>query len=66
MTVRRETPCSKCGGDNDRKPQRYCHACHAAYMRPWRQARTAELHELRRQAQRSSLPPVAPAEARAS
>ncbi len=28
--------CSKCGGRNDRAPQRYCSGCHAAYQREWR------------------------------
>ena len=26
-------PCSKCHGENDRLPQRYCSKCHAAWMR---------------------------------
>ena len=28
--------CSKCGGDNNRGRQWYCHACHAEYMRTYR------------------------------
>jgi hypothetical protein len=31
-------PCSKCRGENDRLPQRYCSKCHAAYNRKWRKA----------------------------
>ena len=31
--------CSHCGGENDRKGQRYCKSCHAAFMREWRKTR---------------------------
>ena len=33
MVSRETSVCSKCGGENLRRNQRYCHACHAAYMR---------------------------------
>jgi len=39
--------CSRCGGPNDRAPQRYCRACHAAYMRANRPAHS-ELSEKER------------------
>ena len=31
--VNMKLTCSKCGGENNRLPQRYCAACHAEYMR---------------------------------
>ena len=32
----RQKICSRCGGPNERLPQRYCHECHAAYQRKMR------------------------------
>ena len=34
----RQKICSRCGGPNERLPQRYCHECHAAYQRANRPA----------------------------
>lgn len=43
----RKATCSKCLGENDRLPHRYCRACHARYMRGWNKARRKELKLLR-------------------
>jgi hypothetical protein len=43
----RKLVCSRCGGVNDRLPQRYCKFCHAANMRSSR-PRHSELSDLQK------------------
>ena len=47
----RNGECSRCGGESNRWPDRYCRDCHAEYQREWRAKKKAEIEAMKRRLQ---------------